>query len=384
MFRFPFTNFHELNLDWILSVVKEAKAVFDNGREDIDYAVTTADEAKEIAQQAAEATIPDNSVTTPKIRDYAVTSDKIATYAVTSDKIQEGGVIASKIANGLLYRPNLLDNWYFVKGSGTAGAYGVFPVNQRGQTVYNTAGFTIDRLYKANGKGTVYSTAQGLQFSNSDSDYATLLFNGQDVPAGVPAIYTVLTNLGITTVKTGGNNVTLPSGIIVYIDSSSRRLALRVPGNLSQNNSETFIAAKVELGSNQTLAHQENGVWVLNEIPDYGEQLAKCQSYLFTPVEPNAVYQVYGIGPASSDSNAAITITLPKPMAKIVSLETNIDTSKLKLNNTIPITNIEISNISGVIAKANVTCASGALTPGNCYFLGNAGNTNPTFLISAE
>ena len=32
MFRFPFTNFHELNLDWILSVVKEAKTVFDSGR----------------------------------------------------------------------------------------------------------------------------------------------------------------------------------------------------------------------------------------------------------------------------------------------------------------------------------------------------------------
>lgn len=99
MFRFPFTNFHELNLDWILSVVKEAKAVFDNGREDIDYAVQTADEAKEIAQQAAEATIPDNAVTTQKIRDYAVTSDKIATYAVTTDKIQEGGVTKSKLSN---------------------------------------------------------------------------------------------------------------------------------------------------------------------------------------------------------------------------------------------------------------------------------------------
>ena len=33
MFNFPWTNFHELNLDWILSVVKEAKEVFDEKEE---------------------------------------------------------------------------------------------------------------------------------------------------------------------------------------------------------------------------------------------------------------------------------------------------------------------------------------------------------------
>lgn len=38
------------------------------------------------------------------------------------------------------------------------------------------------------------------------------------------------------------------------------------------------LALKLELGDHQTLAHQdENGNWVLNEIPDYGEQLARCK-----------------------------------------------------------------------------------------------------------
>lgn len=40
-----------------------------------------------------------------------------------------------------------------------------------------------------------------------------------------------------------------------------------------------LAAAKLELGSQQTLAHKEDGVWVLNEIPDYGEQLARCQRF---------------------------------------------------------------------------------------------------------
>lgn len=39
-------------------------------------------------------------------------------------------------------------------------------------------------------------------------------------------------------------------------------------------------AIKLELGSQQTLAHKDSdGNWVLNEIPNYGEQLRRCQRY---------------------------------------------------------------------------------------------------------
>jgi hypothetical protein len=48
----------------------------------------------------------------------------------------------------------------------------------------------------------------------------------------------------------------------------------------SGNTDMTVKAVKLELGSVQTLAHQDaNGAWVLNEIPDYGEQLRRCQRY---------------------------------------------------------------------------------------------------------
>ena len=41
-----------------------------------------------------------------------------------------------------------------------------------------------------------------------------------------------------------------------------------------------IVAVKLELGSQQTLAHQDaDGNWLLNEIPDYGEQLRRCQRY---------------------------------------------------------------------------------------------------------
>ena len=109
MFNFPWTNFHELNLDWILSVVKEAKEVFDNGRSDIDYAVSTADEAKEIATQAAEASIPDNSVSTQKIQDYAVNADKLSNYSVTEAKLQNAAVTTAKIADGAVTSAKIAD-----------------------------------------------------------------------------------------------------------------------------------------------------------------------------------------------------------------------------------------------------------------------------------
>lgn len=120
MFKFPFTNFHELNLDWVLSVVKQAKEVFDNGQSSINYAVNTADEAKEIATQAAEATIPDNSVSTAKLQDNAVTLSKIANRAITGlkialntitgDNIAESTITNYNIQNGSLLGVDLSDN----------------------------------------------------------------------------------------------------------------------------------------------------------------------------------------------------------------------------------------------------------------------------------
>ena len=67
MFNFPWSNFHELNLDWILSVVKEAKEIFVKGEGDIQHAVETADHALETAEQAAAGVIADGAVTIPKL-----------------------------------------------------------------------------------------------------------------------------------------------------------------------------------------------------------------------------------------------------------------------------------------------------------------------------
>lgn len=49
------------------------------------------------------------------------------------------------------------------------------------------------------------------------------------------------------------------------------------------------IAAKLELGPTQTLAHKEGDRWVLNEVPEYGDQLRRCQRYC-VDITPSLIF----------------------------------------------------------------------------------------------
>ena len=73
------------------------------------------------------------------------------------------------------------------------------------------------------------------------------------------------------------------------------------------------IAAKLELGPTQTLAHQENGVWVLNEVPEYGEQQRRCQMDLFK-IGDAVRYCSLGNGVARDSQFVSITIPTPVTM----------------------------------------------------------------------
>lgn len=106
-FRFPFSSLHELNLDWILEKVKYLTENNEEFNDKADYAVATADDAKTIAEQAAQAQIADGTVTTLKIADGAVTEPKLASSAVTTGKIAAAAVTNAKIADGAVTEPKL-------------------------------------------------------------------------------------------------------------------------------------------------------------------------------------------------------------------------------------------------------------------------------------
>lgn len=95
--------------------------------------------------------------------------------------------------------------------------------------------------------------------------------------------------------------------------SDSDRFIFHIKPNTS--NPVDILAAKLELGSTQTLAHQENGVWVMNEVPEYGEQLRRCQRYHYRlRSHNNNNYAIFAYGMKQSTTEARFIISFPAPL----------------------------------------------------------------------
>ena len=94
----------------------------------------------------------------------------------------------------------------------------------------------------------------------------------------------------------------------------------RVMFQINKNGGSVKIkAAKLEYGDRQTLAHQDaDGNWVLNEIPDYGEQLARCQRYYLSNKQRNAY------GKSASATTAYVDIPTPVTMRALPAIETGV------------------------------------------------------------
>lgn len=197
--------------------------------------------------------------------------------------------------------PNLLDNWYFSK-----------PVNQRGLTEYTGTQYTIDRWIQGS-DGTLTSTLtdDGIKvMAGNDGTYK----NFEQVLPDVPANSTFTLSFLVDN-YTSVNQIYIGWGIGQFnFHDNLISLTFKTGSSISGRKSfgiqvkvgktVTILAAKLEIGSTQTLAHLENGNWVLNEIPDYGEQLRKCQRYY--QVHP-AIYWL----PQNADGTNRLTIPIP-------------------------------------------------------------------------
>ena len=194
--------------------------------------------------------------------------------------------------------PNLLDNWYFGN-----------PVNQRGQTSWNTEGYHLDRWFQE-GAGNGHVGSGGYTFPGSTPTIQKIEKETYEVYRG--NTFTISALLSTNELIFGTGVWTDNSGVIAKKDDNSIYVqtavfpagnsyqACRIYSNTGADN--TILAVKLELGSQQTLAHQENGKWVLNEIPDYGEQLRRCQRY----------YRQSWVGEISSLSNSgAVGFCMP-------------------------------------------------------------------------
>ena len=281
--------------------------------------------------------------------------------------------------------PNLLDNWYFGN-----------PVNQRGQTSYTGAGYGIDRWKIAYNPDSLslLVTDSGLKVGGS---ITTGLFLGQWFEDGfakglINRICTVsllfsdgtfVTGSGVFPEKDGVDATLINTNdVIVYFQYNASSQNKPCVVMVLKNASKAVFAAKLELGSQQTLAHQENGVWVLNELPDYGEQLARCQRYAID-LNPNR-QNIPIIGTVKTDGT---TMWLSMPIS------TSLRTTPVITNSRGTVVVSNDSGSSGIAFGNDARVSSGMITiamtgstkrDGFAYMIDSGGVGIPTALLSAD
>lgn len=190
--------------------------------------------------------------------------------------------------------PNLLRNGTFADGC---------IVNQRGKTSYAGTGYGVDMWYTTGATLSVDVTAEGVKLYKNAASANPAWAQALETDAAVGQTVTV----SMLYKGNGGGaslRVAQSGGIVTLANVSDWTLvqktftlekwsvgtlqdraivAIQCFENMEANQGLYIKAIKLELGEQQTLAHQENGAWVLNELPGYGGELLRCQRY----------YQVY-------------------------------------------------------------------------------------------
>lgn len=183
-------------------------------------------------------------------------------------------------AVGTFVRPNLLDNWYFGR-----------PVNQRGQTEYAGSRYTIDRWRIGTDKNMALSISDDKLSIVTDTVDSYFNFD-QTLETKILRVGATYTLSFLTDNYRNINQLYFSEGKSNFIFTDNlANMTFTVNSLISQNpyigiqfktnTTTSILAAKLELGSTQTLAHREGDKWVLNEVPDYGEQLRRCQRYFY-------------------------------------------------------------------------------------------------------
>lgn len=244
---------------------------------------------------------------------------------------------------------NLLDNWYFAN-----------PVNQKGQIEFTGSGYTIDRWRSYGAKvsindGYISLSTEGnptfcqkseLDLYDKTLTFSVLLANGS-----------LCTGTGILASGTAWKNTTLyeDSSIKLWLQNSDPlfNTAIDIKGNTPVD----MVAAKLELGSFQTLAHKEGSKWVLNEIPDYATELAKCQRYFY---KTQGAFEYRGIAISRwYVSSGTIELPVPmriKPACKIFDRSGNV--GKISTRNTGETVNGSIAAVTNRVVYAYATDAN--------------------------
>lgn len=274
--------------------------------------------------------------------------------------------------------PNLLDNAYFVGGGSQLGD-GVFPINQRGQSSYTAAGNNgIDRwggsycniVLNASGL-TITSTGytnnlyQFVPYKVWDGLVGETVTLSFDVEAITGSWAIAAYNSAVGTISTTG--ITSVSFVVPSVADGNKFIGLAG----QSGNVITLKAVKLELGTVSTLAN--------DPPPDFGEELRKCQRYLYIPTFP--WYAWTGtVAMATSATDFNWVINTPVPMRQGVIPTIGI-TNSVYINGT-AVSNLAIGNYPvGNLVKISGTSAG--MTNGQLYPVNTSAN-NVSVILSAE
>ena len=225
---------------------------------------------------------------------------------------------------------------------------------------YTGSGYTIDRWRSYGAKvsindGYISLSTEGnptfcqkseLDLYDKTLTFSVLLANGS-----------LCTGTGILASDTAWKNTTLyeDSSIKLWLQNSDPlfNAAIDIKGNTPVD----MVAAKLEFGSSQTLAHKEGSKWVLNEIPDYATELAKCQRYFY---KTQGAFEYRGIAISRwYVSSGTIELPVPmriKPACKIFDRSGNV--GKISTRNTGETVNGSIAAVTNRVVYAYATDAN--------------------------
>lgn len=337
-------------------------------------------------------------------------------------------------AVGTFVRPNLLDNWYFGNPVDQRGGYVVYAganlytdascTTVAGQVAggpyaaraisaicvsftsnatyyckigdtgvvrgYTDTGYTVDRwLTDIDNGGAVLVGSNGITLSAASMYWGERLTNiavlsGRTMTASVlmsdGSIFhgTVVISWGLNVPQSFFNN----GFISVYVNKIDNDLAQFEIATNTAN--VALIAAKLELGPTQTLAHREGDKWVINEVPEYGNQLRRCQRYAIDLHGPTN-YGVLGSGVARRTDRASIFCPLPvsmrvTPVATFGGSLTLASDADAGRGYVVTAVNVDHINSNGI--TLNVDTAG--LTISTVYQLWRQGDASAHILLSAD
>lgn len=287
--------------------------------------------------------------------------------------------------------PNLLDNWYFADG---------ITINQRGALTHSGTGYHIDRWKGGNNYGSCELTASGLAVTGANNWHpeVQVIENGAAILDGKTVTISALLSNGMLIKSTGKISLTGTARNLISVSTPTESGMIMLNGSTSGvsfmlrasvGKTVTFVAAKLELGDCQTLAHcvdNVSGLFEVNEIPNYQQELAKCQRYFTRLKNIAGNYNRIGIANAYSATIAMAIVPLPVTMKSVTP---TVSYSQIHLQNgttTIAATSITFRGLS--VNAAYFDIGASGLSAGAMYLVkGDYGSpvTNDGYIdISCE